>query len=84
MHVTRSHAEAPKRRRPQLICGVLRGILYDTITRSHIMQQEVAERMNDFIPQRVGHHEGPTIYNRPWRSGGDGFDVACITADPLE
>ena len=84
MHVTRSHAQAPKRGRPQLICGVLRGILYDAITGSHIMQQEVAERMNDFIPQRVGHHEGPTIYNRPRRSGRDAFHMARITADPLE
>lgn len=84
MHVTRSHAEAPKRSRPQFICGVLRGILNDTITRSHVMQQEVAERMNDFIAQGVGHGEGSTIYDRPGRSGSDGFDVACIAADPFE
>lgn len=84
MHITRSHAEAPKRGRPQLICSVLRGILYDAVTRSHVVQQEVAERMNDFIPQRVGHREGPTVYNRPRRSGRDAFDVARITADPLE
>jgi hypothetical protein len=65
MHVTRSHAKAPKRSRPQFICGVLRGILNDTITRSHVMQQEVAERMNDFIAEGVGHDEGSTIYDYP-------------------
>jgi len=84
MHVTRSHAETPKRSRPQLICGVLRRILYDAITRSHVMQQEVAERMNDFTPQRVGHYEGPTVYNCPGRSGRDALDVTRIAADPLE
>ena len=84
MHVARSHAEAPERSRPQFICGVLRGILNDTITRSHVMEQEVAERMNDFIAQGVGHGKGSTIYDCPRRSGSDGFDVACIAADSFE
>src|SRR5580692_7647746 len=84
MHVTRSHAQAPERSRPQPICGVLRGILYDTVTCSHVMQQEVAERMNNFISQSVRHSERSTVYYRPRGSGGDGFDVACITTDPVE
>src|SRR5580704_3908684 len=84
MHVTRSHAEAPKRSRPQLICGVLWRILYDTVTRSHVVQQEVAERMNDFISQSVGHGESSTIYCGSRGSGSNGFDVACITTDLVE
>src|ERR1700722_4218969 len=84
MHVARSHAEAPKCSRPQLIRGILRRILYDTVARSHVVQQEVAERMNDFISQSVGHGEGSAIYYRSRRSGNDGFDVACITTGPVE
>ena len=84
VHEARSHAQAPKRSRPQLVGGVQRGILYDTITSSHAVEQEVAERMNDFIPQSVGHDKGSTVYYRPGRSGRDAFDVARITTDPVE
>jgi len=84
MHITGSHAKAPKRSRPQFVRGILRGILNDTVTRSHVMQQEVAVWMNDFIAQGVWHGESSAIYDGPRRSGSDVFDVACIAADLFE
>ena len=84
VHVAWSHAQTPQCGSAHFVCGVLRGILYDTITCSHVMQQEVAEWMNDFIPQGVGHGEGSTIYYCSRGSGGDRFDVAGIATDLLE
>src|SRR5580692_8750874 len=84
MHVTRSHAQAPKRSGPQFVCGVLRRILYDAIAGSHVVQQEVAERVNDFIAQNVGYDEGSPVYDGPCRCGSDAFDVTHIASDLFE
>ena len=41
--------QAPKRHRPQLVSRVLRPNLYDSITGSHVVQQKIAVRMDNFI-----------------------------------
>jgi hypothetical protein len=84
VHVARPHAQTPERSGAQFVCSVLRGILYDTITRSHVMEQEVAEGMNDLVPQSFGNGKLSAVDDRPRGSGGDGWDVAGTALDLLE
>ena len=84
VHVPWSHAQAPQGRRPQFVGRVLWRILYDAVTGPDVMQQEVTERMNDLVPQRLGHGERATVDDRARRRRRDGLDVAGVAAHPLE
>ena len=69
-------AHTPKRRRTQFVLCVLRSYLNNAIPGTHIMEQEVAKRMNDLAPQGVRDGEGPAIDHGSGRSGDDGTDMA--------
>jgi hypothetical protein len=64
MHEAGAHAQAPKRRRAQLVGCVLWSRLHDSISGLDVMQQEVTVRMNDLVAQRFGYDEGSTVDNR--------------------
>src|SRR6202035_1178211 len=55
VHESGAHAQAPKRRRAQLIRCILRPRLHDSITCFDVMQEEVAVWMNDLVAQRLGY-----------------------------
>src|SRR6266403_1061616 len=71
VHESRARAQAPKRRRAQLVGRILRPRLYDSITCFDVMQQEVAIWMNDLVAQRLGYEERPAINGRSWTGRGD-------------
>jgi hypothetical protein len=82
VHVPWSHAQAPQGRRPQFVGRVLWRILYNAVTGLDVMQQEVTERMNDLIPQCVGHGERATVDDRACRCRRDELDVAVLQPIP--
>jgi hypothetical protein len=69
-------AHAPKRRRTQFVLCVLRSYLNNAVAGSHIMEQEIAKRMNNLAPQGVRNGEGPAVDHGTGRSGDDGTDMA--------
>src|SRR5690242_5064495 len=48
------------------------------------MQQIVAKRMDDFIPQGLRDCKRAAVDHRSGRRGGDGFHMADITTEPPE
>src|ERR1700756_2281500 len=84
MHVPWVRAESPQRHGTQFVGGILRWILNDAVAGSNVVEQEIAVRMNDLIPQRLGHGESSAVNDRSRRSGNDGTDMASGTADALK
>src|SRR4029077_6439648 len=66
----------PKWRCPQFVLCILRTSLNNAIAGTHIMEQEVAKRMNDLAPQSVRNGEGTPIDHSSRGSGDYGPNVA--------
>src|SRR5690242_18926504 len=49
-----------------------------------VMQQKVAEGMDDFVPQGVWNGKHAAIYNRPYGSCGDRFHRADTATNAAE
>src|SRR4029077_12170206 len=84
MHVPWVRAESPQRHGAQFVGGILRWILNDAVAGSNVVEQEIAVRMNNLVPQRLRHGERSPIDHRPRSSGNDGTDMAGGTADALK
>ena len=84
MHKTRPHAQSPKGRRAEFVCGILRPGLDDAVAGLDVMQQKVAKGMDDLVAERRWYREGPAIDHRARRRGRDGLNMTDIAADPLE
>src|ERR1700682_1633569 len=82
VHIPRSRAQTPQCGRAQLVGGILRWSLHDAVTRLDVMQQEVAERMNDLVSQRLRHDKRATVDDRPCRGRRNGLNMAGGGADP--
>lgn len=57
MQKAAAQANAPERRRAQFLRGGRAAILDDAVSRAHVVEQEVAVGMNDFVAERVGNNE---------------------------
>jgi len=55
VHQPRVGAHAPQRRRAELVRRRLAAILHDAVAGAYIVQQEVAERVDDLVGQSRGH-----------------------------
>src|SRR5712691_13281853 len=84
VHESSFHPEAPQRDGAKLVGRVLRTSLNDTVAGSHIVQQEIAERMNDLIAEGVRHHENAAVQHRSGGSGGHRLHMADVTTDAFE
>jgi hypothetical protein len=84
MHVPRVHAESPQRHRTQFVGRILRRILDDAVAGFNVVEQEVAVRMNDLIPQGLWYGECSAVDDSSCRCGDNGADMAGRAADPLE
>src|ERR1700732_662862 len=84
VHESGAHAQAPKRRRAQLVRCILRPRLYDSITCFDVMQQEVAVGMNDLVAQRLGYDERSAINDCSGTGRGDRRNMAGAAADAGE
>ena len=47
----RARAHSPKRRRAHFVGGFLAAVLHDAVTGADVMEQEVAEGVDDFVAQ---------------------------------
>jgi hypothetical protein len=65
VHESSFHPEAPQRDGEKLVSRVLRTSLNDAVAGSHIVQQEIAEGMNDLIAEGVRHHESAAVQHVP-------------------
>src|SRR5947208_1436941 len=82
MHQPRTGAHTPKRRRTYFEARGLRSVLYDAIARADVMQQEVAERPNDFEAEMGVRRQCSTINHnlRPGRNDRrDMTDTAAVS-----
>ncbi len=62
MHVAGFRTQSPERAGAQLVRGVRRAALDDAVAGPHVMQQEIAEGVNDLVSQSLGDSEGPAIH----------------------
>src|SRR5215469_14421274 len=60
---------------------VFNGRDHDAITRSHIMQQEIAKGMEGLVPQGRRNSECPTVDSCAGGSGGQSLHVTCCATD---
>ena len=84
VHITRPHAQAPKRPSSKLVGCVLRTGLNDPVAGSDVMQQKITERMDHFVSQCVGNGECAAVHDSSGGSRGDGFHVTDVASDILE
>src|SRR5579859_6702524 len=76
MHVAGPHAQSPQSRGTQLVGCVLRAGLHNSVSGAHVVQQEVAKGMNDFVAERIGNGELAAIDLCTRRSGCNGRYMA--------
>src|SRR5262245_60341555 len=84
MHQPRLETQSPEWRGAQLVRRCLSAVLHNSISRTHVMQQEVAVRMDDLVAQGGGHGELPLVNHGPYRSRGNCGYVADSAADGAE
>ncbi len=84
MHETRLHADAPQWRCAQLVHRVLRPGLENPVTSPHIVQEEIAKRMNNLITQGIGHRKHPAIHHRSSGKRCHRFNMADVAANTFE
>ncbi len=84
MHEPCFHSYAPQRRRAQLVHRILRPGLENPVTGPHIVQEEVAKRMNNLVPQGIGDRKHPAIHNRSSGKRCHRFNMADVTANIFE
>src|SRR5215469_5794847 len=84
VHVTRTHAQTPQRRRPQLVRSVLRWRLHDPVSGFDVMEQKIAVGMDDLVTQSLGNRETAPIDEGTGRRRHDGCDMARRAANCVE
>src|SRR6266852_9987968 len=81
MHKAVSHARAPQRRCPQLGRCFLPTILNDAVSCPDVVQQKVAERMNDLVPECLWHGQSAAVDQRACGSRYNGAQVTYAAAN---
>src|SRR4029077_14733901 len=75
------HAQSPERHSAQFIGCVFRRILDNAIAGSNVMEQKIAEWVNDLVAKCLRYCERSAIDGSSRRSGDDGADVAGGATD---
>src|SRR5258708_183042 len=84
MHQSKVGTHSPQGRGAHLVgCG-LSAVLDNAVPGSHVVQQEVAERVEGLIAQRRRHSELPLVDHGPSGNGGDRRHVADGATDGVE
>src|SRR5204863_4785041 len=76
--------QAPQRRSPNHVSGCLPVGLYYPVASADVVEQEVAERVDDLVAERVGHGELPAVDDRADGRGRDRADVADRATERVE
>src|SRR5713101_6097819 len=84
VHQPIAAAHAPQRRRAHPVARGLPAVLDDPVPRAHVVEEEVAERVNRLVAQGGRHRERALVDDRAHRRGGDVADVADVAADGVE
>ena len=84
VHEPRFGAKPPKGSCPQFICGVLRSHLDNSVSRFNIVQEKIAEWMDNLIAESFGNSEHSPVDRSSGRSGRDGLHMAGTATDPRE
>ena len=78
MHESRLHAQTPQWNGAQLVSSILRSGLYNSVPSIDVVQQKIAEGMNDLTAERVGHHEYAAVEHRSCWGGRDRLDLGLL------
>ena len=81
MHKPVASANTPQWRSAELIGRALTAILNDPIASTHVVQREIAERMDDLIAQRRRNSEGAAINQGARCRGCESSGVSNSTAN---
>src|SRR5690242_7650487 len=66
VHEARFRTKSPQHLCPQLVLCVLRSSLYDAISCSDIVQQEITVRMEDLVPDCIRHYVCSAVQRSTW------------------
>ena len=58
MHQAIASPHTPERRGSHFVGGILRTVLHDSIARADVVEQEIAEGMDDLAPESTRNSEG--------------------------
>lgn len=81
MHEPSARSQTPEGRRLHFVSRRLPAVLNDAVAGSDVVQEEIAERFDALVAQRLGHLERAAIDPRAGRSGDDLRRVAGVAAD---
>ena len=81
MHQAIASPHAPKRCGAHFVGSVLGTVLDDSIASPEVVQQEIAEGMNDLVPEGIRNSESASIEHRSCRGGCDGSNVTGGATD---
>src|SRR5947209_20166081 len=84
VHQTVTSPQSPQRSSAQLVGRCLSAVLHNAIARSYIVQQEVAEWVNDLAAQCRRSCERSAIDHCARRGGSNRGDMADVAADAVE
>ena len=84
VHEAGAQPQTPERRGPDLVPRRRPSVLHDSVTGAEVVQQEVAERMDDLVPERIRDLERAAVDESAGGRGGDGRGVAGAAADVIE
>src|SRR5215471_10589582 len=80
MHELGPGSQPPERSGTQLVCRPLTSVLYDSIAGPYVVEEKIAERVNDLVTKRRRHDKrSPVNRSSRWRCG-DGGNVTQYTA----
>ncbi len=64
VHKSGAGAQSPQRRSSYFIAWRLASVLNDSVTSADVVQQKIAERVNDFVSERGRYFEFPAVDRR--------------------
>ena len=84
VHELRARSKSPQRHCANFVLRIGRTVLHDSIARSDVMQEEIAEGMELLASDSRREHVGAPVNGSAYRSGRHGLNVAVRAADLLE
>src|SRR3974390_3260431 len=85
VHIARAHPQTPERRGTQLRGGFRESrSLHNTVAGANVMEQVVAEGMDDLVSQGIRNSIVALVDRRAGGGSHDRFHMANLTANPFE
>jgi hypothetical protein len=84
MHQAIASPHTPERRGSHFVGGILGTVLHDSIASPKVVQQEIAEGMDDLVPEGIRNNEGTSVQRCSGRDSRDGSNVTGGATDLKE